>query len=231
MASSGLQSFLQNMSENPDLVDEQDDPESRTAESYRRISESLESKEDKHLLEWVERYRVNSKLGSGPTFEEVKQLLFAEGHRTMLASATRYITWAAEHVKPVHNKDDKVRIKTLEDRRSSIFKWIQRETDFTLSEKERDTMTKAIIVGGKTYGINTAPRDDKQYLGRPEIVQMLEEDSLRSDRFDVSESHYLAWSLDVVCGVRPRSTGTAKGKEGKKFPRWSDVTITRDSRP
>jgi hypothetical protein len=200
MASSGLQSFLQNMNENPGLVDEQDDPESvlQTAESYRRGSESLKSREDKHLLEWVEYYRVSSKLGSGPTFEEVKQLLFAEGRRAKLASAARYITWAAEHVKPVHSKDDKVRIKTLEDRRSSVFKWTQRETDFTLSEKERNTMTKALIVAGKTYGMDTGPRDNKQYLGRPEIVEMLEEDSLRSDRFDVSESHHLAWS-SAVC--------------------------------
>jgi hypothetical protein len=80
-------------------------------------------------------------------------------------------------------------------------------------------MTKAIIIAGKTCGITTAPRDDKQYLGRPETVQMLEENSLRRDRFDVSESHYLAWSLGVVCGVRPGSIGAAKGKkEGKKFP-------------
>lgn len=83
--------------------------------------------------------------------------MFAEGCQAILASATRYVTWAAEYVKPVHNKDDKVRIKTLEDRHSSIFKSIQREMDFTLSKKERDTMTKAMILAGRTYGIDTAP--------------------------------------------------------------------------
>jgi hypothetical protein len=104
----------------------------------------------------------------------------------------------------------------------------RREKEIELSVRQREILNNAMLVAGKKFGINTAEREDKKFIGRYELAQLLEEDTLRAARLDVAESHHLAWILSCICGVRPSTLGTSKGKkDGKDFPRWSDVTIKR----
>lgn len=103
-----------------------------------------------------------------------------------------------------------------------------------MTRKEKDLLTNVIIMAGQTYGIkySTAPR--QAVLGSPR-------DCANSGRRFAAKQPIGCLSkpppcvelrCGVVCGIRPGSLGTAKGaRKGKKFPKWSDVTITRGTRP
>src|SRR6266536_5355407 len=103
-----------------------------------------------------------------------------------------------------------------------------REKKIELSARQREILNNAKLVAGEKFGIDTTEREDKKFIGRYELAQLLAENTLQEPRLDVAESQHLAWVLSCICGVRPSTLGTSKGKkEGKDFPRWSDVTIKR----
>jgi hypothetical protein len=104
---------------------------------------------------------------------------------------------------------------------------IQRETHHELTPQQKETISDAMYSAGAESRVSVA-KEDKVYIGRYELAQIIEEDTFRCERLDVAESHHLAWVLAGVCGIRPQSLGTGKGKKGgKRYPTWRDVNITR----
>lgn len=66
---------------------------------------------------------------------------------------------------------------------------------------------------GRDYGVNRASKL-KPYIGRMEIPQLIDMDSLATANIEVAENHHLAWCIACVCGVRPGSMGWAKERKG-----------------
>ncbi|KAL2075184.1 hypothetical protein VTL71DRAFT_126 [Oculimacula yallundae] len=164
--------------------------------------------------------------GRGWTGEEDRHL--AEG-TTSYRAHEKYITWAAEHLKPLKNEDEFIRMRTLKHRVTSIWKWILREIDLKPTRTQREFLENAMVVAGKRFGINTNPREDQVFLGRYELTQLLQIDTQRCVRLDFAENHHLTWVLACICGIRPGSLGavSAESRAEKLYPTWEDVKITR----
>ena len=90
-----------------------------------------------------------------------------------IANCGRYITWAAEHLRPVRNDDEFTKIGTLQSRITSIWYWIWRETDVEPTRKQRQILENAMIIAGKKFGINTKAREDQVFLRRYELARLL----------------------------------------------------------
>jgi hypothetical protein len=77
----------------------------------------------------------------------------------------------------------------------------------------------------REYQVNRAAKV-KPYLGRLELPQLIDMDSLATANIAVAENHHLAWCVACICGVRPGSMGWAKERKGQ-YLRWKDIKITR----
>ena len=66
----------------------------------------------------------------------------------------------------------------------------------------------------------------KAYLGRTELLQLIDMDSLAAANIAVAETHHLAWCIGCVCGVGLRTMGWAKDRK-HQYLRWKYVKIDR----
>ncbi len=137
-----------------------------------------------------------------------------------------FLVVALQFIRPRSNFDAKPAITTLYNYQKTLLWWILREANNAPTrERFLNSTNETLQFAGRKLGVAKS-RKVKAYLGRLELAQLIDFDTMQSPFLPVAEMHHLAWTLGCICGVRPGSLAYSHHREND-FLKWKDVSLTR----
>ena len=167
--------------------------------------------------------------------EELDALAFPLNEMEMIQNLQMYLAVAMKYVEGRSQETSRPRLNTIRAKRDAMIDFINRRywdanrqppANAKLLSYTNEVLQKC----GEDYGVNQKATK-KPYMGRLELAQLIDWDSLRSARPAITEVHHLSWCMANQCGVRPSSIAIPDADHKDRFMRWKDVQITRNLAP
>ena len=167
--------------------------------------------------------------------EELDALAFPLSETEMIQNRQMYLAVAMKYVEGKSHETARPRLNTIRAKRDAMIGFINRrywdaDREPPAKDKLLSYTNEVLQKCGEVYGVNqTAAK--KPYMGRLELAQLIDWDSLRSARPAITEVHHLSWCMANQCGIRPSSIAIPDADHKDRFMRWKDVKITRSQAP
>ncbi|KAK4954833.1 hypothetical protein LTR10_007025 [Elasticomyces elasticus] len=206
------------------------------SQSFRPGAASTHSRLDRHLreyrlamiLSWRLQGRQHELLTEDANQNDNDPLFFPNDNIDQIyANIAFYITFVCPRIKARKSSDKAIKLGTLTSRRWSILHWLRIFLEKPPNYRRLQAKTNpALYYAAQKFGIKPS-RYNKTYLGRYEILHLIDKELETMLNVEVSESHILAWCLAFICGIRPGAIGWVRGRNDS-FLRWEHIKITRD---
>lgn len=157
------------------------------------------------------------------------EIIFPADAAALVEMAMIYLILVGKHIT---SKDHgRPRISAIIRRRDILFYWLTRgrkapnpPTTYLWGLRSKETSK---IINSK-YGFNRT-NFQRIYLGKEELIQIIDYDITNNIYATIAKQHYLAWIVGLVCGIRPGTIAVTQSRAGSgQCLRWGDVTIYRD---
>ena len=167
--------------------------------------------------------------------EELDALAFPLSETEMIQNLQIYLAVATKYVEGKSRETERPRLNTIRAKRDAMIGFINRR----YWDAGREPPAKAKLLSytnevlqkcGEVYGVDQSATK-KPYMGRLELAQLIDWDSLRSARPAITEVHHLSWCMANQCGIRPSSIAIPNADHQDRFMRWKDIQITRSLAP
>ena len=166
--------------------------------------------------------------------EELDALAFPSTDREMILNLQIYLAVAMKYVEGKSHETARPRLDTIRAKRNAMVGFINRrywdaDREPPVKDKLLSYTNEVLQKGREVYGVNQTSAK-KHYMGRLELGQLIDGDSLRYARPAITEVHHLSWCMANQCGIRPSSIAIPDADHKDRFMRWK-VKITRSQAP
>ncbi|KAK3064870.1 hypothetical protein LTS18_003130 [Coniosporium uncinatum] len=157
------------------------------------------------------------------------EIIFPADAAVLVEMAMIYLILVGKHITGTGR--GRPRISTIIRRRDILFYWFTRgrkapnpPPTYLWNLRSKETLK---IIESK-YGFNRT-NIQHLYLGKEELVQLIDYDISNNIYATIAKQHHLAWIIGLVCGVRPGTIAETLTRAGSgQCLRWRNVTIYRD---
>lgn len=237
-----------------DLVQRQIESQQQANEfpSLGHNARKMETREDRIINEYREFVRnvkilVTKELGKDASAEELDKHCFPcsgpESFEDLCDLLMHFLNDIAGNIAsdllPTESpsfRSLKIYMDTLERRMVDLYQqhYGRKRSSETLDAKklgERLNMCCTYLV--HKYGLTAIHDPEKTYLGLAEIALLIDNDLSTTKSIELAECHHLAWTLGVICAIRPNSLGPDERKTencntGLRYLTFRDCQIQRE---